>query len=91
MSLPLNRLLRVSRSSVRLYSKKTDIQITKVHQPTGTFGPLTTVTDEDRHYQLGSAVGGREGSEAPLVIIFGWAGATHKVLMRNTTNIWISL
>ena len=67
--------------NLRLYSSKAeqcDLQVKKIHKPEGTFGPLTSLTQEDRHFQVSSG-GGSEGTPAPLVIIFGWAGATHKV------------
>ena len=86
MALRVRPLLRLS-SSVRLYSNKTDqIQVKKVHRPTGTFGPLTAVTDEDRQFELGPALG-RDHGGAPLVLIFGWAGATHKVQCQISTQL----
>ena len=84
MSLRMKCLLRLGLGrSVRFYSRKTEqleFQVKKLHQPSGTFGGLTTVTDEDRYFQLSSGEDRGGGGEIPpLVIIFGWAGATHKV------------
>ena len=67
--------------NLRGYSSKAehlDFQVKKIHKPEGTFGALTDLTQEDRQFQVSSG-GGREGTNTPLVIIFGWAGATHKV------------
>ena len=64
--------------SLRLYSSKVEqFEVKKIHKAEGTFGPLTAVNPEDRTFQLSS--GGGKGDPNPLVIIFGWAGATHKV------------
>ena len=82
-------LLRVGLGSRgRFYSSKTEqleFQVKKLHKPTGTFGGLTTVTEEDRYFQLCSGEGRGGGEIPPLVIIFGWAGATHKVPIRRST------
>ena len=52
-----------------------------LHEATGTFGSLTSVLPEDRQFLVEAATctERRATQQEPLVIIFGWAGATHKV------------
>ena len=52
-----------------------------LHEATGTFGSLTAVLPEDRQFLVEAATctERRATQQEPLVIIFGWAGATHKV------------
>ena len=65
--------------NLRMYSSTAepfDVSVKNVHKAGGTFGPLATVSQEDRQFQISS--GGR-GGPRPLVISFGWARASHKV------------
>ena len=70
--------------NLRLYSGKAEqFEVKKIHKPQGTFGPLTAVSQEDRHFQVSAGGEREEGTKTPLVIIFGGAGATHKVSLPS--------
>ena len=72
-----------------------NIQITNsfTAEPTnkavGTFGSLTTVCDEDKAFIVREPQILRAclGEPEPLVVILGWAGASHKVRINVTITI----
>eukprot|EP00092_Neocalanus_flemingeri_P032431 GFUD01035272.1.p1 GENE.GFUD01035272.1~~GFUD01035272.1.p1 ORF type:complete len:333 (-),score=52.26 GFUD01035272.1:207-1205(-) len=61
-----------------------EIKIKEIHKAVGTFGDLTTVEAVDKHFIVESALTEPQyGNQVePLVIILGWAGATHKNLSK---------
>ena len=66
----------------KIYSSSSiEFNAKPIHKPVGTFGSLTTVTQDDKIYQVNPAINTDRTvtDQEPLVIIFGWAGATHKV------------
>ena len=72
-----------------------NIQITNsfteepTHKAVGTFGSLTTVCDEDKAFIVREPQILRAclGEPEPLVVILGWAGASHKVNKNITITI----
>ena len=60
-----------------------DIKIRPMYKAKGTFGSLTPVSDEDKMYVMEEATNTERTAtdNQPLILIFGWAGATHKVSM----------
>ena len=73
---------------VRTLASASDKQITDsfkikpTHKAVGTFGSLTVVNSADKAFQLEDSLCKDHPSSPesePLVIILGWAGATHKV------------
>ena len=62
-----------------------EFQFKQIHKPTGIFGSLTTVQSEDKQFHVEKAtnIERRSSQSDPLVLIFGWAGATHKVRSYN--------
>ena len=57
----------------------------QTHKAVGTFGSLTSVTDEDKAFIVREPQILREylGEPEPLVVILGWAGASHKVTIQK--------
>ena len=58
-------------------------KIKPTHKAVGTFGSLTVVNSADKAFQLEESLCKDHTSSPesePLVIILGWAGATHKVI-----------
>lgn len=52
-----------------------------IHKAIGTFGDLTYVEESDKHFRVSEPF--KTGPEkSPLVVVFGWAGATHKNLSK---------
>ena len=62
------------------------------HKAVGTFGSLTSVTEEDKAFVVREPQILREylGEPEPLVVILGWAGASHKVKLYRRENLHIS-
>ena len=61
-------------------------KIKPTHKAVGTYGSLTLVNSVDKAFQLEDSVCKDRLSSPdsePLVIILGWAGATHKVTLHN--------
>lgn len=58
-----------------------DIKVRPVYKAQGTFGSLTNVSEEDKRFVIEQATNTerRATDTEPLILIFGWAGATHKV------------
>ena len=57
-------------------------KIKPTHKAVGTFGSLTVVNSADKAFQLEDSLCKDQPfspESEPLVIILGWAGATHKV------------
>ena len=57
-----------------------EIKIKELHKAVGTFGDLTIVEDADKQFLVQPALDRKEQGVEPLVILLGWAGATHKNL-----------
>ena len=80
------KLLQAQTSKRNLSSNQNDeypeIKIKEIHKAIGTFGDLTSVDDVDTQFIVQSAIKKSESGYGvePLVIILGWAGATHKNL-----------
>ena len=82
-------------------NKQNSFQAKPTHKAVGTFGSLTTVIDADRVFKVEEPLskscseaepliqGVQEVQEVqePLVVILGWAGATHKVTFEETFSI----
>ena len=62
-------------------SDNIDIKIRPMYKAKGTFGSLTNVSEEDKRFVVEQAINTerRTTDTEPLILIFGWAGATHKV------------
>ena len=61
-------------------------KIKPTHKAVGTFGSLTVVNSADKAFQLEDSLCKDRLSppdSEPLVVILGWAGATHKVNLHN--------
>ena len=63
------------------HSDNIDIKVRPMYKAKGTFGSLTNVSDEDKKFVVEQATNTerRAIETEPLIVIFGWAGATHKV------------
>merc|ERR1711936_118251 len=77
----------VNKQSWRNLSRSTDqefpeIKVKELHRAVGTFGDLTNVESADKQFLVQRPlVQSKEGNlTEPLVIILGWAGASHKNL-----------
>ena len=80
------KFLQVRNCSSNSHSKQNkeipEVKIKELHKAVGTFGDLTNVEDVDKHFIVHPALTQSVSTEKvePLVIILGWAGATHKNL-----------
>jgi len=64
---------------------ESELRLKPEHKPIGTFGSLTTVKNEDKYFEVKEALNKDRlvtKDNEPLIIIFGWAGATHKNLSK---------
>ena len=60
--------------------EQTTVNVKAIHKAVGTFGDLTIVEDADKKFLLQPALNKKNEGVEPLVVILGWAGATHKNL-----------
>jgi len=60
--------------------EQTTVNVRAIHKAVGTFGDLTIVEDADKKFLLQPALDKKNEGVEPLVVILGWAGATHKNL-----------
>ena len=81
---PTVRNIKLCQRGLSNSSDDIEIKIKPIHKPVGTFGPLTTIQKEDKYFQVDRAINTdrRLTDTEPLVIIFGWAGATQKNLSK---------
>ena len=76
--------IRLCQKGLSNSSDDIEIKIRPIHKPVGTFGSLTTIQKEDKYFQVDPAIitDRRVTDTEPLIIILGWAGATHKNLSK---------
>ena len=89
------RYFNVKTSAVRFLASANDkskqitdsFKIKPTHKAVGTFGSLTVVSSADRAFKVEEPLCRNLHSSSdsqPLVVILGWAGATHKVKLLFT-------
>ena len=90
----VKRYFNVKTSAVRSLTTASDnkqitdsFKIKPTHKAVGTFGSLTVVNSSDRAFKVEEPLCRNLHSSSdsqPLVVILGWAGATHKVKLLFT-------